>query len=104
MVFAHPASNSDHLSITRPGRLPFRIALNDQVLAAPASSGTIILILPWNIDPKSFQKSKIFSFSRGLRKIGPEIFMTAQRKVALKPPPSKKHKHIANAARALRPL
>ncbi len=28
-----------------------------RVLAAPASSGTIVLILPWNNDPKSFQKS-----------------------------------------------
>ncbi len=60
-------------SITRTRRTTRSDSIETtRVLAAPASSGTIILILPWNIDPKSFQKSRTKQFPfRGLRTIGP---------------------------------
>ena len=64
---AHSASITSTRSTTRSDSIDMT-----RVLAAPASSGTIIFILPWNIDPKSFQerKTKQFPF-RGLRIIGP---------------------------------
>ena len=59
------AAHSESITRTRRTTLSDSIETT-RVLAAPASSGTIILILPWNNDPKSFQKSRTSNSLKGL--------------------------------------
>ena len=63
-------------SITRTRRTTRSESIKTtRVLAAPGSSGTIILILPWNNDPKIFQKSNIsISFKGACEQSAPDNF------------------------------
>ncbi len=76
-----------------------------RVLASLASRETFISPFQRILIQKVFRKVESNNFLSGAcGQSAPDKFTTAQRMVALKPPPSKKHKHNANAAHALRPL